>query len=456
MFRLTLSSLRHRAGAFAASLLSLFLGAAIVMAFASLLDTGLGGDHVTSTEQETLITMASVVGAWGLIIVVFAAASTLTLSVRQRRQEMALLKTVGATPRQVRRMIVGEAAVVSLVAAVAAIVPAVGAGRLVFALLQDSDQVSSAVHHRFGPIALGVGLGVTFLSATIAALVTARRATKVRAQEAMVAAAVDNPRMSRKRKIAAGVFLALGLETGVLTATLMKGEGSDAMQTGGQASIWFAIGLAILAPGLLRLATRVVAAPLQRLGGPSGYLTVENLRHRTQQMAGALMPIVLFTAIAAGTITMQATENHASAAEGLVKNAEEKAIETLNFVVVGMIALFAAIMVINTLVAVTTHRRQELGQQRLAGATPGQVLRMVGLESAVLVATGVLFGTIASLVTVVPYSIARTDSALPPTGVGIYVGVVAVAAVLTLGASLGAARRTIRTPAVEAAAAIAA
>jgi putative ABC transport system permease protein len=453
MFKLAVSSLRHRTGAFAASFLSLFLGATIVMAFASLLDTGLGGDHVSSTEQETLITMASVVGAWGLIIVVFAAASTLTLSVRQRRQEMALLKTVGATPRQVRRMIVGEAAVVSIAAALAAIVPALGAGRLVFALLQDSDQVSSAVDHRFGPIALGVGLGVTFLAATVAALVTARRATKVRAQEAMVAAAVDNPRMSRKRKIAAGVFLALGVETGTLTATLMKGEGSDAMQTGGQAAIWFAIGLAILAPALLRVGTRVVAGPLQRLGGASGYLTVENLRHRTQQMAGALMPIVLFTAIAAGTITMQATENHASAAEGLVKNADEKAIETLNFVVVGMIALFAAIMVVNTLVAATTHRRQELAQQRLAGATPPQVLRMVGLESVVLVATGVLFGTIASLVTVVPYSIARTDSAVPPTGVGIYAGVVAVAAVLTLGASLGAARRAIRPPAVEAVAA---
>jgi ABC-type antimicrobial peptide transport system permease subunit len=453
MVKLALSSLRHRTGAFVASFLSLFLGATIVMAFASLLDTGLGSDQASSTERETLVVMANVVGGWGLIIVVFAVASTLTLSVRQRRREMALLKTVGATPRQVRRMIVGEAAVVSIVAAGAAVVPAAGAGRLVFALLRDSDQVSSAVDYRFGAIALGIGFGVTFLAATIAALLTARRATGVRAQEAMVAAAVDNPRMSRKRKIAAGVFLALGLETGVLTATLMKGEGSDAMQTGGQAAIWFAIGLAILAPALVRASTRVVAGPLQRLGGASGYLAAENLRQRAQQMAGALMPIILFTAIASATITMQATENDASSAEGLVKNAEEKAIETLNFVVVGMIALFAAIMLINTLVAATTHRRQELGQQRLAGATPPQVLRMVGFETAVLAATGVLFGALASLVTVVPYSIARTDSAVPPTGLGIYAGVIAVAAALTLGASLGAARRAIRTPAVEAVAA---
>jgi ABC-type sulfate/molybdate transport systems ATPase subunit len=65
-------------------------------------------------------------------------------------------------------------------------------------------------------------------------------------------------------------------------------------------------------------------------------------------------------------------------------------------------------------------------------------------------------GAVASLVTVVLYSIARTDSAVPPTGALVYVGVVAVAAALTLGASLGAARRAIRPPAVEAAAVAAA
>ena len=48
-------------------------------------------------SRKTLITIASVVGGWGLILVVFAVASTLTLSVRQRGAEMALLKNVGAT-----------------------------------------------------------------------------------------------------------------------------------------------------------------------------------------------------------------------------------------------------------------------------------------------------------------------------------------------------------------------
>jgi ABC-type antimicrobial peptide transport system permease subunit len=451
MTRFTLRTLRHRAGGFVASFVALFLGATIVMAFASLLDTALG-DHVSSTNAETLVTMASVVGGWGLIIVVFAVASTLTLSVNQRRREMALLKTIGATPRQVRRMVVREAAVVSVVAAAAAIVPALAVGRLVFELLQGTDQIGPVVDHRFGAIGLATGLGVTFLAATLAARVAARRATRVRAQEAMVGAAVESPGLGWKRRLVAGVFLALGLETGTLTATLMEGEGSDAMQTGGQASIWFAIGLAVLAPALLRMGTRVLAGPIQRLGGPSGYLAVQNLRQRSRQMAGALMPIILFTAIATGTIVMQTIENAATASAGVAQTHEEQSIETLNFVVVGMIAVFAAVMVINTLVAATTHRRHELAQQRLVGATPPQVLRMVGLEGVVLVSIGVVCGTIASLVTIVPYSIARAEPIAPGTTVATWLGVVAAATALALTSTLAAARHAVGAPAVETAA----
>lgn len=466
MLRIALLSLRHRTGAFAASFASLFLGATILMAFASMLDTA-GGPHVTATDEETLVTMASVVGGWGLLIVVFAVASTLTLQVRQRSREMALLKSVGATPAQVRRMIVGEAAVVSVVAAAAAVLPALVAGRLVFGLLQDSDQVAPAVDHRFGPVAVGMGLGITFVAATAAALVTARRAARMGAVEAVADADLAEPSpgeaavggaaagagtgsLSRKRKVAGAAFMALGLWTGTLTVVLFDGEGADAMQTAGQASIWFAIGLALLSPALLRGGTAIAAGPLQRLGGAAGYLTVQNLRRRTRQMAGAVMPVVLFTAIATATITMQMVENDATSAAGVLETNEERNIETLNFVVVGMIAVFAAIMLVNTLVAATLHRRRELGQQRLVGSTPPQVLAMVGLEALVVAGTGVAAGAAASLVTIVPFTIARTDGVLPGTGLGVFAAVVAAAAGLTLASSVGAARRAVRPPAVEA------
>jgi ABC-type antimicrobial peptide transport system permease subunit len=446
MLGLALRSLRTRIGAFAASFIAVFLGATILMVFASMLDTR--GDAVDEISRNTLLIVATVVGGWGLLIVAFGIASTLTLSVRQRGRELALLKSVGATPAQVRRIVVSEAALLSLVAALLAIPAAMLAGWVLLELLKGTGQVADGVGYSFGPIALAMGLGITFLAATVAALVTASRAARMRVVESLLTASIDDPRLGRKRIVVAGVFLFAALNTAITTIVLFHGKGIDAMQTAGQGSICAAIGFALLAPALVkrvatRLAGRIEAA------GTSGYLAALNVRQHTQQMASALMPIILFTGIALGTLYMQAIENGAPPGTSGETEAGAKNVETLNFVIVGMIAVFAAIMLVNTLVAATIYRRREFAQLRLAGSTPPQLLRMVSLESIVLLATGVLFGTIASVFTVVPYNIARTDSILP-SGFAIYLGIVAVAVVLTLAANLGAARRAIRAPAVEA------
>jgi putative ABC transport system permease protein len=112
--------------------------------------------------------------------------------------------------------------------------------------------------------------------------------------------------------------------------------------------------------------------------------------------------------------------------------------------------VFVCVMLVNSLYAATTYRAREFGGQRLAGATPGQVLRTVGAETAILTVTGVLSGTVAALAGIVPFTMVRTDSVLPHQGLGIWLAVVAVAATVTLGTSLVTARRVLRTPAVEA------
>ncbi|MBC6460570.1 ABC transporter permease [Actinomadura sp. HBU206391] len=452
MFGLALRSLRFRTGSLVASFLSMFLGATMVMAFASMLDTSMG-DGVPTASGETLSIMGNVVGGWALILVIFAVTSTLTLSVRQRATEMALLKSIGATPAQIGRMIVGESAVVALVAAVLAMPVAVLGGNALLEMLISTDQVADGVSYAFGPVAISMGFGITVGGSMIAALLTARRTTRMRVADSLLDASTGEARMGKVRVIAALVFLACGLNLGILTATVMGAEDFEAMQTAGPASIVSSIGMALLGPLLVRRVTAVLAWPLERMAGVSGYLTVQNIRQRTNQMATALMPIILFTGIATGTLYMQDIDNAAAAATGVARTAEQKSAETLNLVVIGMIALFACIMLINTLVAATTYRRREFGGQRLVGATRGQVLRMVTFEGIALAATGVLFGGIASLVTVLPYSIAMTDTVVPDSPIWIFTGIVAVAVTVTLAAGVGTARRVVRTPAIEAVAA---
>lgn len=445
---LAVRSLRFRIRSFAATLITFWLGATIVMSFASLLDVR-AGTQTTASDDQTLFTMAGVVGGWGVLLVAFAVASTLTQSVRQRADEIALLKGVGATPAQVGRLIVGEAIVLASLAVLAAIVPAAFGGALLLDVLQDSGQVRGSVPPSFGPIAVAVGLFTTLVSASIASLITVWRTVRRPAAAVRSPDAVGPARIGRRRIVAAAVLLFIGVDLAVVTTTVFRGEGPGAMQTAGPASIWFAAGLALLSPILLRTVTTRIARPLVRLRGVTGMLAAEQLRQRTQELASAVMPIVLFTGIAAGTLSMQLTENSAQAAAA--RTVGDRNGETANLVVVGMIGLFTATLLVSTLVTAVAHRRREIGQQRLIGATPRQVLELAGLESIVLALTGVLAGSLAALPTAVSFAIARIGGAPPPTALVAYVGVVGVAIALTILVTVTATRRELRSPALDAA-----
>ncbi len=451
MVALALRTLRHRAGGSAASFLALLFGATVLMAFASMLDVAIAGD-ARGSARETLVLMATVVGGWGLMLVVLAVVSTLTLAVRQRAAETALLKSLGATPARLARAIVGEAAVLALLAGALAVVPGVLAGRGLLALLHSTDQVPEDIGYTFGPLAPVMGIGIVLVAAVLAALVTARRTTRGPVVESINDAETGRTRMSKKRMVAAGLFLALGVDLAVVTATVMRDEAEAAIATAGQADILASIGLALLAPVLVRRAVGLLAGPL-RLAGVAGELAAAGLRRRTGQAAAVVTPIVLFTGIGIGTLYMQATENAAAKAAGTAAAAEQENVQTLNLVVIGMIVAFTALMVVNTLIAATAHRRREFGQQRLAGATPGQVLGAAAVEGTVLALVGLACGTVASLFTIMPFGSVRGGSVVPEGGPWIYLGMAAVAFALTLGTALGATRRALRTPAVVAVAA---
>ncbi|MCX4907881.1 ABC transporter permease [Streptomyces sp. NBC_00878] len=434
MFALAMRSIRQRPGRFAATLLSAFLGAAIIMTFNSMHDTA-GAQGVDPTSAETLSTAAGVVGGYGSLLVFFAVASTLTVNVRQRSSEIDLLRCSGATPAQIRRMVVGESVAVALAGALLAIGPAMLGGRVLLGLFQDSGQVAESVDHAFGTVALYSGLAITLLAAAGAAFLAVRRATRTRTHKLR----------TRGRTLCIRASMVLG---GLTLCSTFAFSSTDAvlMAPAVYGAVLLAVGFALLAPKVLRaLLGRLPAT------GPSGYLAVRTMRERAAQLSGVLMPLILFTTMATATLYMQAVENDAIDASGVPKSIDAKNLETLNLTVVGIIVVFACIMLVNSLYAATTYRRREFGQQRLAGATPGQVLGMVGIESLVLTATGVFFGTAAGLAGIIPFTMVRTDSdsVLPDHGLGIWLGIVAVAGAAVLVTCLVTARRALRTPAVE-------
>jgi putative ABC transport system permease protein len=443
MFALAIRSVAQRPGRFLGTLLAAFLGAGVTMTFNSLHDTAAAG--VDDTSAETLRLTAGVVGGYGTLLVFFAIASTLTVNVRQREEEIALLRRTGATPAQVRRMVMGEALLVAVAGTLLAIGPAVLGGRALLAMFRDSEQVAPGVDHVFGPVALTAGFAITALAAMGAAALGVRRALRAAAEPAAGT--------GRGRLRTAGGALALLGGLGGVSATFAMDPGEPSLMAApAYGAILLSVGFAVFSPGLLRVMLALAGRPAAALAGPGGALAVHNLRVRAARLAGLLMPLVLFVGIAVATVTMQRVESDALAASGVARSVEDKNLETLNLVVVGIIAAFCCVMLVNSLYAETSYRAREFGRQRLAGATPRQVLAMVGTEAALLTATGVVFGSLAGLAGAVPFTAVRTDGdvLLPGSAGAVWAGVAAVAAAATLVTSLATARRCLRVPAVAA------
>lgn len=448
MISLALRSLRAHGTSLYACFLSVFLGAATITAFGSLMDTGLA-DGVSDTDTESLVTMAAVIGSWGLVIVLFSVVSTLGVAVRQRATELSLLRTIGTTNRQVRALVRRETFVVSVIASLLAVVPGWLLGRWVLSLVKRADMVESSVEHRLSLVTV-VAVAVAMVAVSlVAAGLAARRATAGSAQAALTGSTRERTHMGRVRITFGLLFLVAGLSLSVLTMTV-GAESEDPyvpMMLGGQAAMSWSLGLALVSPWLLVGVATVLGGPVARLG-VTGELAVLNARRRAVQLATTLMPIIILVGAGAGTLYLVAVQESARPAGP--KDVEAQNVEMLNYVVIGMIAVFAAIMVINTIIAATQDRRRELAGQRLMGLTGTGVVGLVSAEGAILAVTGVLFGGVATLGSAIPFTIAKTDGWLPEDGPWLFLGVALVAAVVTLTTSVLAARRAIRTPAIEA------
>jgi putative ABC transport system permease protein len=273
-------------------------------------DRGLAEFPEAKADGETLIAIAGVFGGIAVMVAVLVVASTLALSVQQRQREVALLRAIGATPRQVRRMILTETLVVAAFATAVGCLPGSHLGRWLLDQLAANGLTPPAVAFRQGWIPAVTAAGVALLIALAAALLAGRRAALTRPSEALTEATLQRRWLSWGRLPAALVFLAGGVALAIVTMTVMSGP--VAASTAGPTVMVFAFGLALLGPGTTRLMTAVLQ-PLRAVSGLAGELAMLNARARTVRTAAAAMPIMLAVGIATALLYVQTTQ--AAAAE---------------------------------------------------------------------------------------------------------------------------------------------
>ncbi|MER7176466.1 ABC transporter permease, partial [Streptomyces mesophilus] len=119
-------------------------------------------DHGLAYAKETLTALGGSFGGIATLVAVFTAAGTVALSVGQRTREFALLRAVGATPRQIRRAVAAEALLVAPLAGLLGTLPGIGLASWWFGQLKDRGAVPEAVglHISWIPPAAAVGAGL--------------------------------------------------------------------------------------------------------------------------------------------------------------------------------------------------------------------------------------------------------------------------------------------------------
>jgi putative ABC transport system permease protein len=282
MRRLVIRGLAAHKARLAMTLVAVCLGTAFVAGTLIFTDsTGRAAD--AETLRNALLGFAGI----AVLVGAFVIANTFSMLVGQRTRELALLRAVGMSRWQVRRMVLGEAAAVGLMGGAAGIATGYGFAVLAVRLLEDTAGPAPVVvgwPALLVPLALAVG--VTLLSAWA----SARRAAGTPPVAALHADGTSLPRDLRRRNLVGAIVAAPGLAVyGYAARTDQIDEQAGIVGLGGAALLILAV--VLLAPALCRLLLGPLSAPLDRLGA-AGRLAADNARRnprRTAATASALM-----------------------------------------------------------------------------------------------------------------------------------------------------------------------
>ncbi|MFE2350025.1 ABC transporter permease [Kitasatospora cineracea] len=242
-------------------------------------------DHKRFLGTQLIAALATL----GLFTTAFVVASMLVLATGLRRREIGLLRMIGASPQQVRRMVLGEAATVGLLGSLAGCLTGVAVAPLLRDILQNLDVAPPdlPVKVQTWPLltATAVGVGVSVIGAWAAS----RLAAKVAPIEALLESRSGNRSMSRARLVSGLVVLGLGAASAVMTATAAA---DNRVNTAIAATMVLIVAAALLIPLFVGPAGRLVTAPLRRTGSAGPMLMRAGLTANPRRAASMAAPVI--------------------------------------------------------------------------------------------------------------------------------------------------------------------
>jgi putative ABC transport system permease protein len=258
---------------------------------------------IGNARGELLELAASLAGVL-LLLVGFIAAGALAISVAHQRRELALLRAVGATPRQIRSLVARQATV----AAAIGLIPGVALGYPLAGWfsgeLADAGAVSTELSVAYTPIAGMTVVALTLLVVQLAARGAVLRASRRPAKEAMGDAQVEPRHPSRIRTGTGLSLIVLSLAPAFLPLVM---PGDAAFLSAASSTLVGVVGLALAGPALARALTGRLVRRTDDRTSATRWLALNNTHAYALRTAGSVSVLALAIGLTLTQVYAQST-----------------------------------------------------------------------------------------------------------------------------------------------------
>ncbi len=278
------------------------------------INQNIGGDIEAVTGETLVGEFQDVIGSFARIIEIalqifagvalfvgaFVIYNTFTITVAQRMREMALLRAIGASRRQVTASVMAESTAIGVLASALGAAAGIGIGWILLRLLSGFlGDLEMSLHIPNGALIGGVLLGTAITVA--AAYFPARRGARVDPVQALRETATEIPSAGRGRTRAGAGVLAAGLATAVWAAA------------GGDSRLLLAavplvvIAAVVLGPAIVQPLSKLLTAPLVRSGSITAELARDNATRNPKRTATTSLTLMIGVALIATATMFAAT-----------------------------------------------------------------------------------------------------------------------------------------------------
>ncbi|MFE6868469.1 ABC transporter permease [Kitasatospora sp. NPDC057692] len=262
-------------------------------------------ERLIERSSKSIRTMLLAFAAISLFVGIFIIANTFTMLVAQRTKELALLRAIGASRKQVTRSVLIEALAIGTVSAAAGLVAGLGIGAGMQSLIASLDDGMPTASLVVKPMTVAVTLLVGILVTVLSALLPAVRAARIAPVAAMSSG--DQP-VSQKSLVVRNTIGSLLAAAGIALVAFGASKGnSDGRMPIAFGALLAVLGVFVLLPLLSRPVIALVGPVLGRLFGTPGKLARQNAVRNPRRTAATAAALTIGLTLVSGLTVIGAS-----------------------------------------------------------------------------------------------------------------------------------------------------